>query len=226
VTFKPSLLLLAVGAVAAFPCAVAQTPDPQLATSCNPWIIQTLPTELSFRQRTCLGLAQMASPGLFLGAAAVAGISQWRNSPRITPRDGDDYALRFEHLYERQVARVTAEVLVGQLHHEDPRYHPSNAQGTWRRIRASLLTVVESPDEDGHLRPAFVPIAGSFGSGLTSMALYQHQNELSDGLRRSGFSYCGYFARAIIHEFSPELWSMAPGFVRKRHDAIRKVFTL
>jgi hypothetical protein len=69
-------------------------------------------------------------------------------------------------------------------------------------------------------------MAGALGSGLTSMALYQRQNDLSDGLRRSGLVYSAYFVKALLHEFSPELWSLTPGFVRKRHEGIRKAMTL
>jgi hypothetical protein len=189
-------------------------------------VIQALPTELSFRQRACFILAELASPGRFAQAAAGASFSQWRNSPRISPHDADDYPVRFEHIYERQAARATAELLVGSLHHEDPRLHFSNAHGAVNRTRAALLSVVISPGEDGGARPALAPIAGSLGSGLSSMALYQYQNSLSYGFERSGISYGFYFVRSLFHEFSPELWSLAPPFVRKRRDAFRKVFTL
>ena len=195
-------------------------------TTCNPWVIQALPTELSFRQRACFILAELASPGRFAEAAAGAGFSQWRNSPRISPDDADDFGTRFGHIYERQAARATAELLVGSLHHEDPRLHFSNAHGAVNRTRAAMLSVVISPGEDGQARPALAPIAGSLGSGLTSMALYQYQNSLSYGFERSAVSYGFYFVRAVIHEFSPELWSLAPPFVRKRRDALRKAFTL
>ena len=235
-TFKHSLFLPAAYAVSICSGA-AQTPDsksvlPQPivssapSTTCNPWVIQALPTELSFRQRACFILAELASPGRFAEAAAGAGFSQWRNSPRITPRDADDFGTRFGHIYERQAARATGELLVGSLHHEDPRLHFSNAKGALNRTRAALLSVVTSPGEDGHARVALAPIAGSLGSGLSSMALYQYQNSLSYGFERSGISYGFYFFRAVVHEFSPELWSLAPPFVRKRRDAFRKAFTL
>jgi hypothetical protein len=178
------------------------------------------------RQRACFILAELASPGRFAEAAAGAGFQQWRNSPRITPRDGDDYGTRFAHVYERQAARAGAELLVGSLHHEDPRLHFSNKQGAFNRTRAALLSVVNSPGEDGRERPALAPIAGALGSGLTSMALYQYQNSLGYGFARSGVSYGFYFVRAVFHEFSPEIWSLAPPFVRKRRDAFRKAFTL
>jgi hypothetical protein len=189
-------------------------------------VIQALPTQLSFRQRACFILAESASPGRFAQAAAAAGFSQWRNLPRMSPHDADDFGTRFAHIYERQAARAVAELLVGDLHHEDPRLHFSNAQGAFNRTRAALLSVVISPGEDGQARPAFAPMAGSLGSGLTSMALYQYKNSLSYGLERSGVSYGFYFVRAVVHEFSPELWSLAPQFVRKRRDSLRKALTL
>jgi hypothetical protein len=58
------------------------------------------------------------------------------------------------------------------------------------------------------------------------MALYQQQNSFVYGLERSGISYSGYFARALIHEFSPELWSLAPRFIRKQHETVSRAFTL
>jgi hypothetical protein len=132
--------------------------------------------------------------------------------------DSDDFAVRFEHLYERRAARVTGEWLVGYLHHEDPRPHgPSGKQGIWRRTGFALMTVLVSPDQDGKARIALAPLAGSLGSGLTSMALYQRQNSIGYGLERSGFVYSRYFIRALYHEFGPEIWSLAPRFIRKYH---------
>jgi hypothetical protein len=69
-------------------------------------------------------------------------------------------------------------------------------------------------------------MAGALGWGLTSMALYQQKNSLSFGLERSGISYGGYFARALLHEFSPELWSLTPRFIRKHHETVGRAFTL
>ena len=107
-------------------------------------------------------------------------------------------------------------MLVGYWHHEDPRLHRSGRQGVWPRTRFALLSVLESPDASGNARMAFAPLAGSLGSGLTSMALYQRQNSLGWGLERSGLAYSHYFARALVHEFSPDLWNLAPRFVRNK----------
>lgn len=221
--FNCRLNALAVCAVAAASAlAFGQTSVPDTAaspasTSCNPWKMQSFSADLSVGERTCLEFSPLASPALAVETGLMAGLSQWRNNPHMKRSDSDDIAVRFEHMYERRTARVTAETLVGYLHHEDPRLRVSNEQGAWRRTRFALLSVLESPDQDGNVRIALAPLAGSLGSGLTSMALYQRQNSLGYGLERAGIVYGHYFARALYHEFSPQIWSLAPHFIRKRH---------
>ncbi len=201
-------------ALAALSCltASAQTAIPVV---CNPWKTQIFSGSLSFSERSCLEFSQLLTPGMFLSTALFAGVSQWRNSPHMRGNDFDDISVRFEHLYERRTARITGEWLVGALHHEDPRPRLSGKQGVWRRAGAALLTVMDSPDENGKARMALAPIAGSLGSGLTSMALYQRQNSIGYGLERSGVIYTHYFIRALYHEFAPDFWNKAPHFIKK-----------
>ncbi len=216
VPFNRRIRLLVACAVVGCSVAAAQTSaTPVLA--CNPWKIQSFSTDLSFTDRACLEYSQLASPALAIESGLMAGISQWRNNPHMNKRDSDDIAVRFEHLYERRIARLTAETFVGYLHHEDPRLRSSGKQGVWRRTGFALLSVLESPDQNGNARIALAPLAGSLGSGLTSMALYQRQNTIGYGLERSGIIYSHYLIRAIYHEFSPEIWSLAPPFIRKHH---------
>lgn len=182
--------------------------------------MQVFSTNLSLAERSCLEFSELASPGLFAQSAFSAGVSQWRNSPHMRRPDSDDIAVRFEHLYERRAARITAETLVGYLHHEDPRPRVSGKQGNWRRTGAALLSILESPDQNGSNRIALAPLAGSLGSGFTSMALYQRQTSIGYCLERSALVYSHYFARALYHEFAPEIWSLAPKFARKYHSTI------
>jgi hypothetical protein len=188
-----------------------------VSSGCNPWKMNAFSTDLSFGQRACMGLSELASPALMIEVGAVAGFAQWRNSLRSGKGDSEDFSTRVEHLYARRTAHVTAETIVDYLHHEDPRLHSSGEKGAWRRTRAAFLSVMESPGQDGNARVALAPLAGSLGSGLTSMAFNERHTSLGDGLERSGIVYSHYFVRALVHEFSPELWSMAPSFVRKYH---------
>ena len=162
-----------------------------------------------------MATTELASPALLAETGLAAGFSQWRNSPHMRGNDTDDFAMRMAHLYARRTARLTAETLVGYFHHEDLRPIVSSEQSPWRRTRAAFLSVLESPDQDGHARMAFAPLAGSLGSGFTTMALYQRQTSAGFALERSGIVYSHYFIRALYHEFRPEIWSLVPNFARK-----------
>jgi len=199
----------------AFAAAQQDQPSTETAPTCNPWKLQVLPEDLSFRQRSCLQIAQLASPGLLLRAGAMAGYAHWRNASSANPKDSAEFSRRIANYYARRTARAGAELMVGYLHHEDPRLRSSAEKGAWRRTRAAFLSVIESPDQDGNARPAFAPIAGAFGSGFTSMAVDLHRNNVDDALRHSGLVYSHYFVTALVHEFSPELWSLTPHFIRK-----------
>jgi hypothetical protein len=190
--------------------------NPVDAMSCNPWKFKVLPAELSLHDRACLGLSQIASPGTLLGAAALAGVGELRGKQRSKGAESEDFGEHFAHIYARTAARTSAELLVGYLHHEDPRWHPSNEQGAFRRTKAAFLSVIDSPDQNGNARMAFAPLAGSLASGFTAMGFSQlRQTGYTGALERSGFVYSHYLAKALIREFTPELRSLAPGFIRK-----------
>ena len=126
---------------------------------------------------------------------------------------------RFAAFYARHSAQATGELLVGYLHHENPLKQPSGLHGNWRRIGAAMLSVVETTDPDGSVRPAFAPIAGAFSSGMTGIALYRYpgQTAFDVGLKHSAGVYSGYFVTAIFREFKPELTSLAYRATRHRH---------
>jgi hypothetical protein len=192
----------------------ASTQSRTTLTSCNPWTFQILPQDLSFWQRSCLQIAQLTSPGLLVTAGFAASYGHWRNIS-TDRKNSEEYTRRILNYYARRTARASAELLVGYLHHEDPRPRYSGETSGWRRARAALLSVVDSPSPDGNARPALAPIAGAFGSGFTAMGVDLHHNGVDYALIYSGAVYGHYFASALFHEFRPELRSLAPGFIRK-----------
>ena len=70
-------------------------------------------------------------------------------------------------------------------------------------------------DGNGKGRPALAPLAGAFGSGFVGVAAYRTHNTAEDGLRRSGMTYGGYFATAIVREFKPELMALAARVLKR-----------
>ena len=111
-------------------------------------------------------------------------------------------------------------MVAGYLNHEDPQRHPSLENGVWNRARSALLSVVRVQDAAGHSRPAFAPIAGSFGSGLVGMALSQNHNSWNSGLVRTELTYGTYFVSALAREFKPDLSAFANRILHRKKQTL------
>ena len=185
--------------------------------SCNPWKFERdAAADFSFKQRACSQAARLAKPSMALHAAVVAGFGQWRNNPEVFHQSPDEFAHRFAVFYARRTAQNTGELLAGYFNHEDPRPHISQDHGFWNRTRSALLSVVQTKDADGSVRPALAPIAGAFGSGMVGVACYERDNDAAHGFRRSGIVYSTYFANALFREFKPDLSTFAYRLLRQK----------
>lgn len=168
---------------------------------------------LTFEQKSCYYGHKLISPGMALHAAFSAGFGQMRGTPEL-PQDGmSDLGRRFAIFYAQHGAQRAGELLGGLLYHEDPRPHSSKQEHFWDRTRSALLSVVVTQNGDGASRPALAPIAGAFGAGFVGMASYRHHNSWGDGFRFAGVSYSGYFAKALAHEFHPDISTFAERFL-------------
>lgn len=128
----------------------------------------------------------------------------------------DDLSQRFGAFYVRHTAQSAGELMAGYFHREDPRPHASGQHGFWNRTRAAFMGVLVSPDADGNSRVALTPIAGALGAGFAGMAVSERHDHLADGLRRSAFSYGGYFGTAMMREFQPDLSNLASRLLHKK----------
>ena len=160
---------------------------------------------LTFRQRTCLYTKQLISPRFALAAAFASAFEQYENLPHVPAQRFNEFPHRLSVYYSRRATRDTAELLVGYWHKEDPRFRRSNAQSFWRRTDSAIMNVLTSPDENGHLRPAYAPIAGSLSSAFVGSVMYHHQETLQQTLGHAAavYSYC--FVRNFLAEFRPEV---------------------
>lgn len=161
--------------------------------------------DLTLRQRSCYYGERLISRSAIFTTAFASGISQLRNSPHEDHQDTGDYAHRSAARYASRAAMSGSELLLGYLHREDPRPRSSKATGAWNRTHSALLSVVVIKDEDGNSRPALSPVAGAFGSAFVGALCYKSNNTAEDGLRRTGISYSGYFMKAILNEFRPDI---------------------
>ncbi len=142
------------------------------------------------------------------GIVAFSVLDQARNSPAEPRNRWSMLPHRLESYYARHAARDTAELLVGYWHHEDPRPHKSLETGFWKRTNSAMLSVLASPGQDGRLRPALAPVAGSLSSAFAGSAMSRREQTLPDTMIRAGAVYGFYFVRAVFAEFRPDLESM------------------
>lgn len=155
------------------------------------------------------------SPRFALTAAFMAAFGQFQNSPHVPRQHFDEIPHRLAAHYATRAARDSGELIVGYLHHEDPRLRKTDAQGFRRRADAAMMRVLTSPDEDGHLRVAYAPIAGSLSAGFVGSAMFRHNETLEDALMHAGFIYSKYFLRSVFAEFKPDINAYARHILRR-----------
>jgi len=176
--------------------------------SCSAFALQTT-SNLTFKQRNCYFALQLLAPMNAVSIVTVSLVEQLRNSPVENHDDWSMLPHRLETHYARQSARDAAEMLVGYLHHEDPRPRKSTETNFLRRTNAAVMSVLTSPGEDGHLRPALAPLAGSFSSAFAGSAMsFRKDVTLSSTMLNAGAVYSFYFVRAVFAEFKPEMDSL------------------
>jgi hypothetical protein len=195
---------------------IAQQPALNRA-SCNPWKFQhDVVADFSFKERACSQAARLVKPSMALHGALVAGYGQWRNNPEVFHESSAEFAHRFAVFYARRTAQNAGELIAGYLNHENPLPPVSQQHGFWNRTRSALLSVVQTKDANGNVRPALAPIAGAFGSGMVGVACYEKNNNAAYGFRRTGIVYSGYFGNALFREFKPDLSTFAYHLLRQK----------
>ncbi len=206
IVLTPALLHAQTGNnVEPLPTAAGRTGS--VNTSCSSYALQSAAL-LNLKQRGCYFARQLFSPQFAASTGFMTVMGQSMNSPFIRHERWSKFPHRFEIYYARHAAMDAGEYLAGYLHHEDPRLHRSSETGFWRRAGAALLSVVDSPDENGHWRPAYAPVAGSLSSAFTGTLLYRHSETLPTTMDKAGGTYAFYFVRAIFWEFKPDIVAM------------------
>lgn len=167
-------------------CALASKPIPNL------------------RDRACFETNRLLSTGGLLHGFEQSAFTQWIASPHDFYQGKDQLSRHLEEFYVRRSAASAGELLAGWLNHEPLQYSPSGKTGFWTRSRAALSSVAVVHDDTG-VRPAFAPLAASLASGFVTLGCCGRRTDMPDALRRSSFTYAGYFATALFREYKPEL---------------------
>lgn len=142
-----------------------------------------------------------------LGAAAAStAIGQARISPKEWGQGASGAAKRFGSAVARGVVNHTIQFGVAAVRHEDLRYHPSNLQGKWPRLKYAVKSTFVVPRTNGPGRTvAAGRISGSLGSGLISRAWQPASTAgIGAGFASGGIALGAEVGANVAREFWPK----------------------
>lgn len=145
---------------------------------------------------------------------AFTGASYMELHPQRRGYDADavPFERHLEYYYSRRTAASFGEMLGGYLNHEPIEHAASGKATLWGRAHYAIMSVLTVPESGGGSRIAISPITGSLASGFITMECCTWRQTPAMALRRSGFTYAGYFGTALLREFKPDLTS----FLRRK----------
>ena len=125
----------------------------------------------------------------------------------------EEYGPGWEGFGQRYGMRLTGvatgnaiEAGLGSIWKEDPRYFRSRNLQFGGRIKYVLRTTFESPDENGHLRPAYARFAGNVGNNfLSNTWRVDSENGAGDAALRCLWGVLGKIGSNAFAEFWPDV---------------------
>ncbi|HEY1983780.1 MAG TPA: carboxypeptidase-like regulatory domain-containing protein [Terracidiphilus sp.] len=125
------------------------------------------------KQKFKLAFRSMMDPMAFAGAAGIAGFEQYEN---IFPGYGGGiggYAKRYGAAYTNDFsARMLASGLFASLFRQDPRYFYKGTGSTSSRALYAMSAAVIARNDNGHWRPNYSHVLGTFAAGALSNLYY------------------------------------------------------
>jgi hypothetical protein len=158
-------------------------------------------------------ISESFRPGIYPVAAVYTGYTMAFPPSAYPPewRQGvGGFARNFGDFMASWASVQGGKFVVAAAIHEDPRYFPSRSKNFFARtLNAARFAVIDRGD-NGSPRPAVANIAGAFAGGFVGNAyLPDNYNDVSHGLRRSGFALLGFVTSNLADEFHPEIRKIA-----------------
>jgi len=157
------------------------------------------------RLRECL--KNVTSPASVLGAAASAGIGQWRNSPEQWGQGAEGYGRRFGSAYAQNIVRQTLIFGASSVLHEDDRYFRLGQSGFKARIWYAVRSTFLARRDDGTSRFSYSRIGGIAGASFISR-LWQPATTggIENAAANIGTSIAATAGFNLAREFLPDIW--------------------
>jgi hypothetical protein len=204
-TADVSALPDALVASASGPANISREPNPPSGNDPGDTKVIT-PTTLTFDRRLNLYLHSYVMPQSLIGPLLGAGIAQAEGTPHEWGGGMEGFGRRFASSYGRSVIGRTVEFGVAAADHEDPRYHPSEQTGAWRRTRHAIAATFVSQTTSGGSMLAFSRIAGAYSAGFIANAWEpSSQNSVGHAMERGSTSLLSSIGWHVLEEFWPDI---------------------
>lgn len=152
-----------------------------------------------------------------IGATAHAAIGQIRNTPHEWGRGVGGFAKRAASGLGQHAVKETIQFGVGNWHHEDLHYRPSEMRGTWPRMKYAVKTtfIVPRAGRPGHTA-ALGRLSGDFGAGILSRVWQPASTAgIGAGIASGGIALGVDVGVNVAREFWPRKKRMAANSVRR-----------
>ena len=164
----------------------------------------SVPTRLTFADRSRIYGHALLRPYTVVGPAFGAGIGQWEDEPPEWGQGGQGYGRRLASGVGRSIISESIRFGVAAVDKEDPRYRRSNETGVWNRTRYVIVATFTSQTESGNRIPAYSRFAGVYGAAFISNAWYPESRATPGyALRRGSSALASSLGLHLFEEFVP-----------------------
>jgi len=143
-------------------------------------------------------------PGAIARAAAVGGISQWKDNPKEWGGGGEAYGERFGTAFAEHIIRKTLEAGSSAALHRDTRYFRSTDSGFFKRTKHAVVSAFLVRNEAGAEQFAYTRIGAAAGASFISRIWQPRSEDTSgDAAVNFGITMAAYAGWNVVKEFAP-----------------------
>jgi len=142
-------------------------------------------------------------PYPIVGAAIVAGINQWTNSPPEWNQGAEGFGKRFGSDFAIAAVRTTTRYGLAEAFKEDTLYYRCECRGVLPRMsHAMISTLTSRRGEDGHRVFSFPSLVAPYAGSMTAVyGWYPDRFGAKDAFRMGNYSLLIYMGGNIALEF-------------------------
>jgi hypothetical protein len=142
-------------------------------------------------------------PFPIVGAAVVAGINQYDNSPPEWRQGAEGYGRRFGSDFGIAAISTTTRYALAEAFREDTLYYRCACKGFFPRMRHAVLSTFTSRrGDDGHRVFSFPALVAPYAGSMAAVyAWYPRRFNAEDGFRIGNYNLLGYVGANVGLEF-------------------------